>query len=574
VTALAVAVASPAWAVPAKFNQQGRLLDTSGQPLTGTHALVFALYDASTGGVQQWSEYHSTDFDSGYYTVTLGDVTPLDDALFSGAPLWLEIAVDGVTLEPRQEVAAVPWALRAISAERVDGGVVDAASISIGGTPVVDSTGSWVGPTPSVDWTELSGVPADIADGDQDTDSLASLLCAEGQVAKWTAGAWACADDVDTVTTSLPWASLTSIPPDIADGDQDTDTLGDLSSLCLDGDRAAWDAAQGQWVCAPSQVSLTQLDTTGAAAGQVLTFDGFNVGWEGGGATSAPCSLDLQDETLGVASFLCGASRVSLRTWMQFLDVMAAGDHSCGLRVDGSVTCWGYSGNGALLAPTTGTYTELSGGHNATCALSTDGSIACWGNATGASLDPPTGAFTQISYSGVYGCGIRTDGAVECWGWSGAPAPPSGPFSQVAASMDFACAVSTTGTIECWGNNHHGQSAPPAGSFAEVKTGSNFSCGIRTDGAVECWGNNLYGQSDAPPGTFTELGLGSFHSCGIETDGSLACWGYDGSGQASPPASGTFTAIDTGNYHNCVVFQGAAAAVCWGDNGYGKSDPP
>ncbi|HCP45299.1 MAG TPA: collagen-like protein, partial [Deltaproteobacteria bacterium] len=122
VTALAVAVASPAWAVPAKFTQQGRLLDTGGQPLTGTHALAFSLYDADTGGVEQWFEYHSTDFDNGYYTVTLGDVTPLDDALFSGAPLWLEIAVDGVTLEPRQEIAAVPWALRAISAERVEGG--------------------------------------------------------------------------------------------------------------------------------------------------------------------------------------------------------------------------------------------------------------------------------------------------------------------------------------------------------------------------------------------------------------------------------------------------------------------
>ena len=264
VTALAVAVASPAWAVPAKFNQQGRLLDTSGQPLTGTHALVFALYDASTGGVQQWSESHSTDFDNGYYTVTLGDVTPLDHTLFSGAPLWLEIAVDGVTLEPRQEVAAVPWALRAISAERVDGGVVDAASINIGGAEVINSSGAWVGPTPSVDWTELSGVPSDIADGDQDSDSLASLSCTEGQVAKWTAGAWACAPDTDTDTnTQLSETQVedfvTNEPLALASGSTlggvaitpgphtvNTDTLASLSCPAP-GDRLEWDGST--WIC-------------------------------------------------------------------------------------------------------------------------------------------------------------------------------------------------------------------------------------------------------------------------------------------------------------------------------------
>ena len=252
-----LALASPAWAVPAKFTQQGRLLDLNGQPLTGTHALFFALYDAETGGVEEWFEYHSTVFDNGYYTVSLGEQIPLDEALFSGASLWLEISVDGTVLSPRQEVAAVPWALRASSAESIDGGAVDASRISIDGSEVINSSGAWVGPALTVDWNNIAGIPADLADGDQDSDSLGLLLCSEGQVAKWTSDAWACADDVDTVTSSLPWTSLTDIPTDIADGDQDTDTLGDLALFCLEGDVPKW--LGGTWGCAADTDTNTQL---------------------------------------------------------------------------------------------------------------------------------------------------------------------------------------------------------------------------------------------------------------------------------------------------------------------------
>jgi hypothetical protein len=257
-----VTTVSAALAVPTRLAQQGRLLDGDGAPLTGTHALIFAIYDAAADGNEVWREERSVDFEEGYYAVVLGALVPVDDLLFSGGAVWLELTVDGSVLSPRQEIVSVPWALRATSAEHVDGGVVEAAEISVGGVPVIDSTGAWVGPTPSVDWTELTGVPADIADGDQDTDTdtLAGLACAEAEVPKWdaTSGLWICGTDVDTVdpntdtladlglsclagqiaryssssglwlcdaetlTTTLPWSAITGVPGDIADGDQDT----------------------------------------------------------------------------------------------------------------------------------------------------------------------------------------------------------------------------------------------------------------------------------------------------------------------------------------------------------------
>jgi len=41
-------------------------------------------------------------------------------------------------------------------------------------------------------WGDLSGVPADILDGDADTDTLATLGCATKQVPEWNGSAWTC----------------------------------------------------------------------------------------------------------------------------------------------------------------------------------------------------------------------------------------------------------------------------------------------------------------------------------------------------------------------------------------------
>ena len=54
------------------------------------------------------------------------------------------------------------------TAEHESGGTADAQQ-QIGGTVVIYMTGSWVGPTIKANWSDLQGVPADIADGDDDT---------------------------------------------------------------------------------------------------------------------------------------------------------------------------------------------------------------------------------------------------------------------------------------------------------------------------------------------------------------------------------------------------------------------
>jgi hypothetical protein len=582
-----VTTVTAALAVPTKLSQQGRLLDGDGDPLTGTHALIFSIYDAETGGNEVWREERSVDFEEGYYAVVLGELVPVDDLLFSAGAVWLELTVNGAVLSPRQEIVSVPWALRATSAEHVDGGVVEAAEISVGGVPVIDSTGAWVGPTPSVDWTELTGVPGEIADGDQDTDTLADLAlsCANGEVARFQdpPGTWSCA--AETVTTTLPWSAITGVPGDIADGDQDTDSLADLGQLCANGDRPAWDAAQSQWTCASEQVGLDRLDSATAAAGQVMTFDGTSISWEDPASSNNPaCTLVVLHDSFGFAGIQCGATPVGLRTWMPFTQVGAGYIHSCGLAGSGAVRCWGSDASGQS-SPPAGTFTQISVGGHHNCGINSGGTVQCWGNNDYGQAIPPAGAFTQVSAGGTLTCGVTGGGALQCWGvddGGGADAgqvtgTPTGAFTQVSAGAMHACAIDGSGQVQCWGGDLSGQSTPPAGTFTQISSGGisgSHTCGIDTTGSVQCWGANNLGQSTPPAGTFTQISTGADHTCGIDTTGSVQCWGDNSQGESSAPQVGSFTQVAAGNHYTCAILQTFGAAICWGSDVWGQSTPP
>ena len=197
-TLLCLSLSLPAFATPAKLSQQGRLIDGDGEPLDGAHQITFRLYDEASEGSLLWSESRNLDLNDGYYATTLGDQTPLDEDLFAGSA-WLELTVDGTVLEPRHQVVSVPSALRSVVAEHVDGGVVDAAEIWVGGQQVIDDTGAWVGAGGANSWDDLSDIPPELADGDG--DALGDLSCFDGGGPKWNAATsqWLCSIDGDTL---------------------------------------------------------------------------------------------------------------------------------------------------------------------------------------------------------------------------------------------------------------------------------------------------------------------------------------------------------------------------------------
>ena len=111
--------------VPAQVNFQGRLTDNSPQqaPLNETAQMSFSIWDAQTGGNQLWAEPAagtiSVPVVKGIFNVMLGSHgVPLP--AFDGAPLYLQIVVDGEELTPRQVIGSVPYAHLSENAENSD----------------------------------------------------------------------------------------------------------------------------------------------------------------------------------------------------------------------------------------------------------------------------------------------------------------------------------------------------------------------------------------------------------------------------------------------------------------------
>jgi hypothetical protein len=277
-----------------------------------------------------------------------------------------------------------------------------------------------------------------------------------------------------------------------------------------------------------------------------------------------------------VAFLLLAAAPASAAPRVQ---VSAGGGHSCAVKLDTTIVCWGLNDHGQATAPS-GTFKSVSAGSLHTCALRTDNTVACWGLNNDGEATAPSGTFASVSAGGTHTCGVRTDASVVCWGQNaGSPSylPPAGTFASVSegdsSGSPFACGVRTTQVLACWGYNAYGRASPPAGTFATIDAGGAHTCGVRTDGTIACWGFGTDGQPLAvpPTGTFGALSSGYDHTCAIRSDSSLACWGRDANGQIAPPP-GTFTALSLGSFHGCAI-AGNGAVVCWGANNSGQVGP-
>ena len=124
--------------------------------------------------------------------------------------------------------------------------------------------------------------------------------------------------------------------------------------------------------------------------------------------------------------------------------ITAGAGHTCALRADGTVGCWGRNFEGQLGDGTTAnrlTPVTVTGLTNAvaitaanfhTCALRADGAVRCWGdNGVGQLGDSSTtdrlvpvavsglSNVVAVSAGGASTCAVRVDGAVLCWGANG-----------------------------------------------------------------------------------------------------------------------------------------------------------
>ncbi len=124
---------------------QGRLTDTSQNPITSATNFTFTLHDDLTAGSELWNSgtCSITPDQDGIFSTGLGDDcgSEIDDSVFTeNANIWLEVGVAGETLAPRQPIRTVAYA---INSETLQGYPASASAVE-NTVLVMDNSGNVV----------------------------------------------------------------------------------------------------------------------------------------------------------------------------------------------------------------------------------------------------------------------------------------------------------------------------------------------------------------------------------------------------------------------------------------------
>lgn len=273
--------------VPNLLPIQGVLTDAAGALIDGPVPVTFSLYDGLVGGVALYTEQQVITPENGLFTTYLGkEGSGLDLALFaqnSEVFLGLSVANDAEMI-PRFQLGSVPFAAHALSA---------ANASALDGSPASDFSRA----SHQHDFTTLTNLPADFADGVDDNTTYAAgpglALNANNELSVDATAIEAyarnvCLDSEAEATALLDdnyaaashthaWSSLTGTPAGFADGvDNDTTyaagsgiTIGANNLIQVSNVNSAHiqdGAIQGADIWPNTSISVAGLSVTGGAA--------------------------------------------------------------------------------------------------------------------------------------------------------------------------------------------------------------------------------------------------------------------------------------------------------------------
>ncbi len=283
-----------------------------------------------------------------------------------------------------------------------------------------------------------------------------------------------------------------------------------------------------------------------------------------------------------------------------------------------------------------GARSEVSSGGRHTCQLRGNGTLWCWGanfygqlgtgNHAGGPTPRQVGAGTdwsQVSAGGMHTCAVRDTGTLWCWGLNyrgqlgtGGRQDKASPvrvgsarnWESVASGWVHTCATKVDGSAWCFGDNAFGQlgsgnqqdahlpvRVTRGLAWSEVSTGGWHTCGVTRGGQAFCWGRNVKGQlgdgtdvirvnparvGDAADWLTVEPAW--THTCGLKVGGTLSCWGGNEGGQLSggggfggtltpQPVGGErlWSAVGTGVNFSCAL-DTDRRLWCWGTGRFGQ----
>lgn len=202
------------------------------------------------------------------------------------------------------------------------------------------------------------------------------------------------------------------------------------------------------------------------------------------------------------------------------VDVSAGLAHTCTVRRNGRVVCFGFNDQGQ------------AGSGEATVVLVP-------------ALVPGLRNAVQIAAGNAHSCAVTVDGAVRCWGWNGSGQLGDGTF-QSRFQPSFV--IDEAGDV--------------VGDIVRVVAGPRRTCATDSAGAGFCWGDNLSGALGAGPSApapqspralrvtivgserILDVAVGDRHTCFL-TPSRVRCVGENGDGQLGDGTTNpTVTGVD------------------------------
>ncbi len=229
-----------------------------------------------------------------------------------------------------------------------------------------------------------------------------------------------------------------------------------------------------------------------AAACLIEACLGYHADCDGDPANGCEIDLTTDHDRCGTCAHTCATGETcadGLCDSERIVDVSSGSEHSCAVRTNGAVWCWGDNRAGQLGNGTTTSHdvpapvlgiedaVDVECGGDYTCALHATGHLSCWGDNGMGELGDGTTISTAVPVDVLLGGELVTSfavGGVRCWGednggglgdgrpWEYLPQPTPvdvvGITDAVAVGVwvGTSCAVLRTGVVECWGDNYYG----------------------------------------------------------------------------------------------------------------------
>jgi len=228
--------------VPALISYSGKVVDASGNAITGQRLMIFRVWNdptASATSNRLWSEQQTVVLSAGEFSVLIGagsavageTNTGVFADVFNGSTRYLGVTVDDGTsapdpeISPRQQVVTTAFAFRARVAETVASGGVTSSML---GSAAVNEAALATAAVTAAKLADLSVQTAKIADGSVTTGKIADGAVTSAKLASGQIGANVLSDG-SLGTSKLADGSVTSAK--IADGSV---ALVDLAANSVD----------------------------------------------------------------------------------------------------------------------------------------------------------------------------------------------------------------------------------------------------------------------------------------------------------------------------------------------------